>query len=488
MPGCVALAGCSGDSPSPSNPTPPGGNQSTWAITALTVSNSQPYVDTAVVVTATVTKDGNPAPDGTTVEFTSPPGSAEGAQQVATSGGQASTGISSETAGTYSIRARVNTVSRTVSVTFVDRHQSDVFSLIPPLMPDHGAYDGQEQVLIRGKAIAAPAEVDFIVGSTTYPAVVVSVQESAPIESEGSITIRTPAITDVDRTTSSSATVVVRVGVGTSNPQTAQLPAGFTYLAETALWILQPFEPNTGSYEGSESITLRGRGIAAPAEVVFTLGAQDFAGVVQEVVESDPSSAEGSIVVATPYIPEALRPSAVHENGYTYFLAEAVDVTVTIRANSADAQTMMVPKAFTYIPDETPPPAARARALDLPALRAQLRELQRWRQHHPQGPRRRSPLSRSSSRSMGRTLPASCRTSSTATRPRPTGRSSSRRPTSPWTCDRLRWSTAGMSSFRQLSTSQSPPGMASRMSRRRRFQRPSPSYRQMIRRPSPIGF
>ena len=125
--GLVALAGCSGDSPSPSNPTPPGGNQSSWAITALTVSDSQPYVNTAVVVTATVTQDGNPAPDGTTVEFTSPPGSTEGAQQVATSGGQASTGISSETAGTYSIRARANTASRTVSVTFVERDESDVF-------------------------------------------------------------------------------------------------------------------------------------------------------------------------------------------------------------------------------------------------------------------------------------------------------------------------------------------------------------------------
>ena len=223
-------------------------------------------------------------------------------------------------------------------------------------MPNHGAYDGLEQVQIRAKAVSAPVEVDFIVAGTTYPAEVVSVEESVPIESDGSITIRTPHVTDVDRTMSNEATVVVRVGVNTSNPQTAQLAAGFTYLAETALWILQPFEPNTGSYEGSENITLRGRGIAAPAEVVFTLGGQDFAGVVQEVVESDPSSSEGSIIVATPYIPEDLRPSAVHDNGYTYFLAEAVDVTVTTRVNNADAQTMMVPKAFTYIPDETPPP------------------------------------------------------------------------------------------------------------------------------------
>ena len=97
--GLIVLASCSGDSPSP--PPVPTPASTTWAITSLTVSDSTLYVGASVTVTATVTKNGSPAPDGTAVEFPVAPttggvfyayGSASA--NVATSGGRAAVGFS----------------------------------------------------------------------------------------------------------------------------------------------------------------------------------------------------------------------------------------------------------------------------------------------------------------------------------------------------------------------------------------------------------
>ena len=67
--GLVFLVGCSGGSPKPPTVTPPPGGD-VWLITSLQASDSNPIVNTVVSVTATVTLNGAPAPDGTQVEFT----------------------------------------------------------------------------------------------------------------------------------------------------------------------------------------------------------------------------------------------------------------------------------------------------------------------------------------------------------------------------------------------------------------------------------
>ena len=72
----LALAGCKGESsptaPSTTTVVPgsPGITPPTGATITLTVSNANPLVSSKVTVTATVTANGQPVPDGTAVQFT----------------------------------------------------------------------------------------------------------------------------------------------------------------------------------------------------------------------------------------------------------------------------------------------------------------------------------------------------------------------------------------------------------------------------------
>ena len=66
--GLVFLVGCSGDSPSPSGGASTTGTD-VWLITSLDASDSNPIVNTVVSVTAAVSLNGAPAPNGTQVEF-----------------------------------------------------------------------------------------------------------------------------------------------------------------------------------------------------------------------------------------------------------------------------------------------------------------------------------------------------------------------------------------------------------------------------------
>ncbi|MCD4750303.1 MAG: IPT/TIG domain-containing protein [Thermoanaerobaculales bacterium] len=356
----VMAAGCSGDSSRPQDPGS-GVTPATWSITALNASDPNPFVGSVVQITASVTKDGSAAPDGTTVDIIVGGPSDDAvyglgtvgnySYRLATSGGQVSTSLVAQTAGAYVVQAKVNTASRQTAVQYKERDQSDALQIVPPLLPNRGAYDGGEQVLISAKGLIAPVEVDFIVNGTTFPAVVDSVEESNPLSAAGSVTIRTPHVTDVDFTVSHEATLVLRGGVDTAGQQQAQLPEAFTYLAEAEFLIYQPVDPNSGSFEGGELITLTGRAIKAQAVVVFNLGGQAFEGITQSVTESLPTSGDGSIVVETPHIPPGLRPV----DGNNQPIGVTIDLTVTVAADTANAQVTTVPSAFTFLPPDVPP-------------------------------------------------------------------------------------------------------------------------------------
>src|SRR5688572_33425486 len=67
----LLFAACKGETPSAPPPGgPPGGTPPPTGVNvAVTVSNTDPLVDSTVVITATVTNNGVPVPDGTAVEF-----------------------------------------------------------------------------------------------------------------------------------------------------------------------------------------------------------------------------------------------------------------------------------------------------------------------------------------------------------------------------------------------------------------------------------
>src|SRR5713101_4530900 len=124
----LILAGCKAESPTappltPGGTTPGGGvTPPTNATITLTVSNANPLVNSNVVITATVTQNNQPVPNGTAVQFITSLGTftdTGGTQTVrTTTNGVATATLTSASAGTALVTATVNNVSKQVTVTF----------------------------------------------------------------------------------------------------------------------------------------------------------------------------------------------------------------------------------------------------------------------------------------------------------------------------------------------------------------------------------
>jgi hypothetical protein len=117
-----------------------------------------------------------------------------------------------------------------------------------------------------------------------------------------------------------------------------------------ALQIFQPLVPNVGTIFGvddpAEQVLMRGKGIQAPVEVIFTLqsNGQQYPAIVERVVGSNPLSSEGEITIRTPY----LSGLTATERNQT----QRADVTVTraIGAENEDTETLI--GAFTFMPED----------------------------------------------------------------------------------------------------------------------------------------
>ena len=103
----VAMVGCSADSPR-AKPAPTVVPEA-WNVSSLDASNTAPFAGTVILVEATVTLDGSPAPDDTAITFEASGGAfgnGTTTASVLSEGGAASVAFFSETEGTYTIRAR----------------------------------------------------------------------------------------------------------------------------------------------------------------------------------------------------------------------------------------------------------------------------------------------------------------------------------------------------------------------------------------------
>ena len=96
----VAMVGCSADSPR-AKPAPTVVPEA-WNVSSLDASNTAPFVGTVILVEATVTLNGSPAPDDTAITFEASGGAfgnGTTAASVLTEGGTASVAFFSETEG-----------------------------------------------------------------------------------------------------------------------------------------------------------------------------------------------------------------------------------------------------------------------------------------------------------------------------------------------------------------------------------------------------
>lgn len=309
----LALGGCKSES-SPTAPpttttTPPGGGVSppTGATVALSVSNATPLVSSRVTVTATVTVNGSPAVDGTAVQFTTSIGTFSDSGQNTTirttANGVATAILTSASAGTATITATVNNVSKTTQVTFSTAPPIPVppntTPTITAVTPATGLPTGGQQVTITGTNFRAPVRVFFDPGNGQTPkeAFVVSVTPTQ-------IVVVSPAF---DITTGQTLPVTIKVvdEAGTANEQSATSANAFTYQLAILTPAIRAVSPTSGPIDGGTRVTIIGDAFQAPVQVFFNSAeAQVISVTFNQIIVISPTARDtstgGSGVVTGP--------------------------------------------------------------------------------------------------------------------------------------------------------------------------------------------
>ncbi|MGK2859136.1 MAG: IPT/TIG domain-containing protein [Thermoanaerobaculia bacterium] len=269
----MALMGCSSDSPTePSTGGGSGGSNnpptSDIAIT-LTAANPNPVVGSSTLITARATTAGNNVVDGTAIEFSTTFGNfVETAEVFAlrtTASGAATVTLTSATAGTALVTARLGAISRTITVTFkVDGGGGGVGPTISSVNPASGPPAGNQIVTITGTNLKGPVRVFF----GGKEATIVSATETE-------IRVITPPATLAAGSEFLSVDVRVITEAGTPSEGAATLTNGYRYEQEILTPSVTTLSPTTGPNEGNTRFTIFGSGFQSPVKVFFGSGATE---------------------------------------------------------------------------------------------------------------------------------------------------------------------------------------------------------------------
>ena len=274
------FAGCKGDSPTapptttgtpPGNPTTPPSS----ATITLTVSNPSPIASNSTVITATVTIGGQPAPNGTAVEFQSNVNTAIFADTLApstirtTTNGTAQVTLTSPSPGTVTVTAFVGSASRSTQITFRTPEtvppNPDTSPAITGISPTSGLPAGGQELTITGRNLRGPFRVLFDFGGGV-------VKEATVLRSTStSIVVLTPPI-DLGAQQTSAATIRVITENGTATETLITAPGTFTYTSPVLTPNITTLLPTTGRQEGGQQVTIVGDGFQAPVQVFFGAG------------------------------------------------------------------------------------------------------------------------------------------------------------------------------------------------------------------------
>ncbi|HEU4887494.1 MAG TPA: IPT/TIG domain-containing protein, partial [Thermoanaerobaculia bacterium] len=273
----------------------------------LTASNANPVVDSIVTVTAVVTQNGQPVPDGTAVEFSATGGSFSATETVTsilrtTTNGTATVQLRATVAGLIRVQAAVGNVIRTVDVTF------RVGDVIPPppntapaitqVSPAIGTPAGGQRIQIIGKNFKEPVRVLFDTGGPLpVEAFVVSRTDTV-------IEVLTPSV-DLGAGQQFLSDVIVITQAGTVSEQRAELADGFTFRNEQLTPRVSTATPNSGPVTGGTRVTIFGDGFQAPVQVLFGAAEArvvtvDFGQIIVEAPAGRDTADDGSGTVTGP--------------------------------------------------------------------------------------------------------------------------------------------------------------------------------------------
>jgi hypothetical protein len=279
------FAGCKGESPTAPPPitgTSGNGSGSTGgtqppvgANIALTVSSASPFTGSTSTITATVTLNNAPVPNGTAVEFatTSPNANFTDTSDNpttlirTTTSGVAKATVTSSVAGPVVVNVTVNNVTKSVTLNF---QNPDVKPPVTPtaptiisISPATGLPTGNQTVTITGTNFRTPVRVLFDPGNGQAPkeGFVTSVTPTQ-------ITVNTPAF-DLGVAQQIVASITVIVEAGTPAEERVTKSAAFTITAPVLTPVVRALSPTSGPIDGGTRVTITGDAFEAPAQVFF---------------------------------------------------------------------------------------------------------------------------------------------------------------------------------------------------------------------------
>lgn len=280
----VLFAGCKGESPTAPPPitgtsggtgggagTPP----PTGSVIVLSASTTTPFTASISTITATVTINNAPVPNGTAVQFATTSANANFTDTAdnptalirTTTAGVAKVTVTASLAGPVVVTATVNNVTKSITVTFQD-------PVIPPpppstaptisaVTPNTGLPTGNQPVVITGTNFRAPVRVLFDPGNG-----VAAKDAFATLVTSNQINVISPAFDlGVSQQLVVNITVIVEAGAPTELRTTKT--AAFTYTAPVLTPVIRALSPTTGPIEGGTRVSIIGDGFQAPVQVFF---------------------------------------------------------------------------------------------------------------------------------------------------------------------------------------------------------------------------
>ena len=280
----VVFAACKGESPTAPTPTGGTGNGGTsggggtppvGASITLTVSNATPLVNSTSVVTATVTQNGNPVPNGTAVEFQTSIGAWQDTGITTTirttTNGVATAVLTSSVAGTATITAVVNNVTKTTSVSFqttpVTQPPPNTAPTITSISPTSGLPTGGQTMVITGTNFRTPVRVLFDLGGGVVKEGFVCATCVTPT----TVTVITPQV-NLGAGQTLDATVSLINEAGTAAETKVAASGTFTFRAAVLTPVVSTVSPDSGPITGGTRITIFGSGFESPVQVSFAPG------------------------------------------------------------------------------------------------------------------------------------------------------------------------------------------------------------------------
>jgi IPT/TIG domain-containing protein len=334
----LILAGCKSESPT-APPVTPGGTTPGGGVTPPTnptvriqASNTNPLVNSNVIITATVTENNQNVPNGTAVQFTTTLGTftdtgATTSIRITTNGASTAT-LTSAGAGTAHVTATVANVSASVDVTFspipVTPQPPSTAPTITSVVPSTGPPAGGTTVTITGTNFRTPVRVLFDIGDGNP-------QEAFVNQNTVSLTQIVTVTPRINLTTgqTKAADVIVLTQAGTAAEQRVVKTQGFTYQNAVLTPVIRTVQPTSGPIGGGTRVTIIGDAFQQPVQVFFGSAEAQILSVTFD-----------TIIVMSP------RASDTNSNGSGVVTGP---VAVTVR-NIGSNTTGTSPQQFRYTP------------------------------------------------------------------------------------------------------------------------------------------